>query len=55
MLILITENQLHEWVRGNAEAAQGVIVELIWRLVAASSFSYTEGCRLLMCYSESEN
>lgn len=34
---IITENQLDEWVRGNAQEAQGVIVELIWRLVAASS------------------
>jgi len=35
--MLITENQLDEWVRGNARDAQGVIVELVWRLVAASS------------------
>lgn len=35
--MIVTENQLDEWVRGNAEVAQGVIVELIWRLVAASS------------------
>jgi hypothetical protein len=34
---IITENQLDEWVRGNAQDAQGVIVELVWRLVAASS------------------
>lgn len=34
-MILVTENQLHEWVRGNARDAQGVIVELVWRLVAA--------------------
>ena len=34
--MLITENQLDEWVRGNARDAQGVIVELVWRLVAAS-------------------
>jgi hypothetical protein len=34
---IITENQLDEWVRGNAREAQGVIVELVWRLVAASS------------------
>lgn len=34
---IITENQLDEWVRGNAQKAQGVIVELVWRLVAASS------------------
>lgn len=32
----ITENQLDEWVRANARDAQGVIVELVWRLVAAS-------------------
>lgn len=36
-MILITENQLDEWVRGNSRDAQGVIVELVWRLVAASS------------------
>jgi hypothetical protein len=35
--MLITENQLDEWVRGNARDAQGVIVELVYRLVAASS------------------
>lgn len=34
---LITENRLDQWVRGNARIAQGVIVELVWRLVAASS------------------
>lgn len=34
---MLTENQLDEWVRGNARDAQGVIVELVWRLVAASS------------------
>jgi hypothetical protein len=34
---IITENQLDEWVRGNARIAQGVIVELVWRLVSASS------------------
>ncbi|WP_103309414.1 MULTISPECIES: hypothetical protein [unclassified Pseudomonas] len=34
--MILTENQLDEWVRGNARDAQGVIVELIWRLVAAS-------------------
>lgn len=33
---MVTENQLDEWVRGNAQDAQGVIVELIWRLVSAS-------------------
>jgi len=35
--MFLTENQLDEWVRGNAREAQGVIVELVWRLVAASS------------------
>ncbi len=35
--VIVTENQLDEWVRGNARDAQGVIVELVWRLVAASS------------------
>lgn len=35
--MIITENQLDEWVRGNARDAQGLIVELVWRLVAASS------------------
>lgn len=35
--MIITENQLDEWVRGNARDAQGVIVDLVWRLVAASS------------------
>ncbi len=34
---LITENQLDEWVRGNSQKAQGVIVKLVWRLAAASS------------------
>jgi hypothetical protein len=33
---IITENQLDEWVRGNSEKAQGMTVELVWRLVAAS-------------------
>lgn len=35
--MIVTENKLDEWVRGNARDAQGVIVELAWRLVAASS------------------
>jgi hypothetical protein len=35
--MIITENQLDEWVRGNAQKAQGVIVELVYRLVVASS------------------
>ncbi len=34
---IITENQLDQWVRGNARKAQGVIVELLSRLVDASS------------------
>jgi hypothetical protein len=34
--MIVTENQLDEWVRGNAQGAQDVIVELVWRLVAAS-------------------
>lgn len=35
--MIVTENQLDEWVRGHAHDAQGVIVELVWRLAAASS------------------
>lgn len=34
--MLFTENRLDEWVRGNSRTAQGVIVELVWRLVAAA-------------------
>lgn len=34
---IVTENQLDNWVRGNAKEAQGLIVELVYRLVAASS------------------
>jgi hypothetical protein len=34
---MITENQLDAWVRANAREAQGIIVELIYRLVSASS------------------
>jgi hypothetical protein len=34
---IVTENQLDDWVRGNSREAQGLIVELVWRLVAASS------------------
>ena len=34
--MLINENQLDAWVRGNARDAQELIVELVWRLVAAS-------------------
>jgi hypothetical protein len=36
MAQIITENFLDSWVRGNAEKAQGLIVELVWRLVAAA-------------------
>lgn len=36
MLNLVTENRLDNWVRSNKGEAQGVIVELIGRLVAAS-------------------
>lgn len=35
--MLLTENQLEEWALGNTREAQGVFVELVWRLVAASS------------------
>src|SRR2546421_290672 len=35
--MITTENGLDEWVRGNSRIAQGVVVELVWRLVAASS------------------
>jgi hypothetical protein len=35
--MIITENELDQWVRGHAREAQGVIVELVYRLVAASS------------------
>ena len=34
--MLITENQLDSWVRSNSREAQGVIVELVFRLVASS-------------------
>jgi len=33
---MITESDLDSWVRGHPRDAQGLIVELIWRLVAAS-------------------
>lgn len=33
----INENELDNWVRGNAQLAQGLIVELVAKLVAASS------------------
>jgi len=34
---MITENNLDAWVRANARDAQGLIVELVYRLVSASS------------------
>ena len=36
MANLITENQLDDWARSHAEDAQGLVVELVYRLVAAS-------------------
>ena len=42
MMTLVTENQLDNWVRANSQEAQGLIVELVWRLVAASSPSPLE-------------
>ena len=35
---IINENQLDNWVRGNSRTAQGLIVELVFRLVSASCF-----------------
>lgn len=35
--MIVTENQLDVWVRGNSREAQGAIPELVARLVAASS------------------
>ncbi len=37
MITLVTESQLDSWVRSNPQEAQGLIVELVWRLAAASS------------------
>jgi hypothetical protein len=37
MTMIVTENRLHEWVCSHNRDAQGVIVELIYQLVAASS------------------
>lgn len=39
---LVTENSLDEWVRAHSNDAQGVIVELIYRLVLASCPNPTE-------------
>lgn len=36
IIMLVTENQLDEWVRANSQDAQRMIVELVWRLVSAS-------------------
>jgi hypothetical protein len=33
---IVNENQLDNWVRGNAKNAQGFVVDLVWRLVCAS-------------------
>ncbi len=35
--MIITENFLDNWVKGHAKEAQGIIVELVYRLVCASS------------------
>lgn len=35
--MVITENELDQWVRGHSASAQRVVVELVWRLVSASS------------------
>lgn len=35
--MIVDENKLDSWVDGNAEVAQGVIPELVYRLVSASS------------------
>lgn len=35
--MIINENELDSWVRANSTVAQGAIVELVWRLVSASS------------------
>ncbi len=35
--MILTENQIDEWARGNARDAQGVVVEAVYRLVAASA------------------
>ncbi len=34
--MIVNENQLDEWVRANSRSAQGLVVEFVWRLVAAS-------------------
>src|ERR1035437_1021694 len=34
--MLTTENSLDDWVRRDAQRAQGIIVDLVWRLVCAS-------------------
>lgn len=42
MIELITENQLDEWVRGNGQIAQGLVVELISRLIAGACLAPRE-------------
>lgn len=42
MIELITENQLDEWVRGNAQIAQGLVVELISRLIDGACLAARE-------------
>jgi len=37
MTMIVNENRLHDWVCSNSRDAQGMIVDLIYRLVAASS------------------
>jgi hypothetical protein len=34
---IITESHLDDWVRRDSRNTQGLIVELVWRLVAASA------------------
>lgn len=34
--MFVTENELDQWVRAHARDAQGLVVELVWRLVAAT-------------------
>ena len=36
MIVLVTENQLDEWVTAHLEEAKGLVVKLVLRLVAAS-------------------
>ena len=36
-MTVVTESRLDNWVRANPQEAQGIVVELVWRLAAASS------------------